>query len=296
MNGAYLDSLLAGRHAAESRQRALAADPRIRMVATRAANLRVLDTGGNRPALLLTPDGPCVIEHCLPLIEMLAPEFRVLCFDMPGFGFSYPRPDYRFGLNETGDTVIELMDALGIAQAVLAFSCANGFFAMNAAQRYPQRVSHLVLAQTPSPQAMQRWTKRIVPAPLKLPYLGQLVMAATARKFATSWFDLSLPRESAHKAAFAQQARHAVESGGCFCLASLVQSLGDCNNHDLQGVQCPTLLYCGDNDFSHKYTDFESLKDVIPQAEIRVLSGCGHFPDLERSADYASGLKQFVAA
>ncbi len=296
MNAAALDSLLALRHGQGTRERALAVDPRMRMITTSAANLRVLDTGGSLPPLLIAPDGPCVIEHYLDLIQKLAENFRVICFDMPGFGFSYPRLNYSFGLKETADALVELMDTLAVKQAVFAFSCANGFFAINLAARYPERVSHLVLAQTPSLQAMLQWTDRIVPKPIKLPFVGQAVMAVTAQRFATSWFDLSLPRESRDKPGFAEKAREAVNHGGCFCLASLVQGLARGTDAELQGVQCPTLLFYGDSDFSHKYTDFSSLNSLIPHTEALALQGCGHFPDLERSDCYAQSLSRFVSA
>ena len=296
MNGAVLDSLISSRRDVAKRKRAFAVDPRMQIVATRAANLRVLDTGGKGPVVILAPDGPCVIEHYSDLISLLSEKFRVICFDMPGFGFSYPRPIYRFGLEETAEAIIELMDYLEVPKAVLAMSCANGFFAMSTARNHPERVSHLVLAQTPSLTAMKRWTDRIVPKPIKLPYVGQLVMAATARKFSASWFDIALPRDHAEKSRFVEPAQKAVENGGCFCLASLVQGMLERDDAELRGVQCPTLLLYGENDFSHKYTDFQSLKELIPHAQIEGLVGCAHFPDLEDSQRYASRLENFVLA
>ena len=137
-----------------------------RLVPTRAGRVRCLDTGcpgDGRPCVLLTPDGPNVLEHLLPLVAQLASEARVVAFEMPGFGHSLPRAGYGHGLDEGAGVVLAVMDALGVAGATLAFSCANGFYAMRVARRAPARVRALVLAQTPSLAAMQAWARRNVP-------------------------------------------------------------------------------------------------------------------------------------
>jgi pimeloyl-ACP methyl ester carboxylesterase len=45
---------------------------------------------------------------------------------------------------------------------------------------------------------------------------------------------------------------------------------------------------------SHRHTDFKSLRDHVPSAEIIKFQECGHFPDLERPQEYASHIKRFV--
>lgn len=287
MNGALLDHWLSSLQGGQTQKRSLGRE--MALVPTSAGLLRVLDSGGDRPAILLTPDGPCVIEHYLELIETLRDSFRVICFDMPGFGFSFPGRRYRLGIEETADAIIELMDASSVSSAILAFSCANGFFALNLALRYPDRVNGLILSQTPSLDSMRRWADRIVPKPLHIPFVGQIAMAAAAKRFAGGWFDIALPRDSEQKTFFIERAQQAVSAGGRFCLASLVQGLAQGENGDVQTVDCPVLAIHGDKDFSHKHTDFSSLKTHIPHARLDTFEGCGHFPDLERQ-DHFSGL------
>jgi pimeloyl-ACP methyl ester carboxylesterase len=293
MNGVLVDTLVTsfGRTAAQKRG---AHESGLCYVQTRAAALRVSDTGGSKPALVLTPDGPCVIEHFDGLIRSFSEHFRVVCFDMPGTGFSFPNHGYRFGLAETADVFVELLDALSIPKAAFAFTCANGFFAMNLAKRYPQRVSHLVLAQTPSFACMRRWTDRNIPGLLRVPYLGQAVTAVTAEVLATRWFNRALPRGSEHKSGFVAHAQTALRSGGCFCLASLVQGMLRIQDDDVSGVRCPTLAIHGDSDFSHAQTDFRSITEPIPHAQVLRFEGCGHFPNLEQASKYADLVLRFL--
>lgn len=89
MQGANLDSIIAATRGRKTQEKSLRAE-NMKLLATQAGLLRVLDTGGPKNPLLIVPDGPCVIEHYADLIDLLSPDFRVVCFDLPGFGFSYP--------------------------------------------------------------------------------------------------------------------------------------------------------------------------------------------------------------
>ena len=257
-----------------------------RVVETHAGRIRVRDTGGKGPAIVMAPDGPNVIEHHAEVIKLLAPHARVVCFDLPGFGFSAPRPQYGHRLEEGAGAVLAVMDAVGVTEATLAFSCANGFYAIAAAKLAPQRVRHLLLAQTPGFSAMPAWTKRNVPVPLQLPVVGQLLNRAARRKLAHTWYGIAMPAKP-ERALFRETADAALQQGACFCLAGVVQGLSRADGAALAGVKQPATLLWGDSDRSHKYTLPESLHELLPRAEIRTLSGCGHFPDLEQPRTYA---------
>lgn len=293
MQGNYIDSILTFTRGRSKQERSLQSKS-MRLLTTQAGTLRVLDTGGTKQPLLIVADGPCVIEHYTDLIDLLSSDFRIVCFDLPGFGFSYPALNYDFSLSQTAEAVVELMDILNITCAALAFTCANGFVALYIAKHYPQRVSHLILGQTPSFQAMRQWDERIIPKVLHVPYIGQLIMAGLARKASASWYDIALPANTTQKTQFVKLADQILKSGGCFCLASLVQGLSRTQDAELAEVSVPTLLIYGNKDRSHRHTDFTSLRDHVPSAEIIKFQDCGHFPDLERPQEYASHIKRFV--
>jgi len=218
MQGTYLDSIIAATRGRKRQEKNLRSE-NMKLLSTQAGVLRVLDTSGHRYPLLIVPDGPCVIEHYAALIDLLSPDFRVVCFDLPGFGFSYPALSYDFSVAQTAEVIIEVMDLLHISYASLSFTCANGFFALRLAKSYPNRISHLVLGQTPSFEFMRQWNERMIPKILHIPYLGQAIVAGFARKFSSGWYDIALPHNSEHKPQFVEYADQALRSGGCFCLA-----------------------------------------------------------------------------
>jgi pimeloyl-ACP methyl ester carboxylesterase len=263
----------------------------MRWVDTTEGSLRVFDSGGEKPCIVLSPDGPNVIEHYEEIIALLTPQFRVLCFDMPGFGFSAIDSTYDHSLQLGAKAILGLMDRLGVGKATLALSCANGFYAIRVAQIAPHRVERLVLSQTPSLQAMHSWTERVVPKVLKVPLLGQLLSRVFRQKMAAAWYRIALPK-STNAEPFKNVSSHALRCGACFSLAGVVQGLlrEPTDAAHLQGIPC-TVLW-GAQDRSHKLTQPDAILHDVPDARVVVLKGCGHFPDLEDPQRFVEALLQ----
>jgi len=59
-----------------------------------------------------------------------------------------------------------------------------------------------------------------------------------------------------------------------------VQGLSAMKEADLIGCKVPTLMVWGGKDYSHRWTDKETLRD------------CGHFPELEQTDRYLELLGQ----
>lgn len=264
-----------------------------RLLDTRAGRIRVKDTGGpaSAPLVVITPDGPNVIEHHAEVIDLLSKTARVVCFDMPGFGFSAPRAGHRHTVEQGRDVVLAVLDALDIREAVLSFSCANGFYAIAAARAAPQRIRALVLAQTAGHSAMPAWTARNVPKPLQWPVAGQIVNRLARRKLAHAWYGIAMP-DSPKRREWRKTAAHALDHGGCFCLAGVVQGLSRASASELGGAKQPVTLLWGNSDRSHKHTRPDSLLELLPQARIRQFPECGHFPELEQPQAYVQAIQE----
>ena len=255
--------------------------------------VRVFDSGSKKPCVVTVPDGPNVIEHHEQLIARLSSQVRIVCFDMPGFGFSLPQKSYAHSLDQGATAVLGVLDALRIERATLAFSCANGFYAMRAAQRAPERIAGLVLSQTPSLRAMHAWTDRVIPWPVRVPVGGQVLVWLRRKKVAEGWYRVALPATTDAQP-FRETALRALQSGGCNCLAGVVQGLARENAASLCNVSVSCTMVWGTRDRSHKYTDPLSLHECIPGAAIVPFERCGHFPELEAPDRYAEILLRQV--
>lgn len=256
--------------------------------------IRVFDTKGNKPVVINVPDGPNVIEHQLALIQELSKKYRVICFEYPGMGFSYPNFNYDYSFKSGSNLLIQIMDLLGLENTTLLFSCSNGFYAIQAAIDHPNRFKHIFLSQTPSTEAMLKWTEKSIPSLLKLPIIGQLTNAVLAKKFASVWYKYALPKNNPYQLDYAQTAIDSIARGGCFCLSSLVQGLKKDGNAILNLTGTPTTLIWGSMDFTHRKTQKESIKNHIRDCEIIEFQDCGHFPELENPKSYVQLIKERI--
>jgi pimeloyl-ACP methyl ester carboxylesterase len=257
--------------------------------------IRVFDTKGNKPVIINVPDGPNVIEHQMQLIQELSKDYRVVCFEYPGIGFSYPSAKYNYSFKSGAELLLQVMDALNFQNVVLLFSCSNGFYAIEAASKSPERFKHIFLSQTPSTTALSKWTEKSIPKILNIPIIGQLANALYAPKFADIWYKYALPKDHPDRMAYASTAVNSIKNGGCFCLSSLVQGLRKDKNESLNLDHVPATLVWGAKDFSHRRTDKTSIHNHIPNCEIIEFSDCGHFPELEKTLDFRRLINEKIA-
>ena len=259
--------------------------PNIRLIETNYGKVRVLDTGENKQVIINVPDGPNVIEHHEQLIKKLSVNFRVVCFEFPGFGFSYPTPQFDYSLENSARLTLELMDILKIDRAALSFSCSNGFYAIKTTEIAPDRFTHLFLAQTPSLSAMHKWVEHTIPKIITVPVIGELTNSLMEKKFAHSWYKFALPK-GADLSQYRKIALHSLNNGSCFCLSGLVQGLSKDMNSALESLEVPSTLVWGKKDYTHRHTNPKSVLEHVNTCEVIEFEDCGHFPELENTALY----------
>ncbi len=279
MNGGYIDTIRLGKR--KIPMRTLNAQ----FIETDFGTVRVFDTQGHKPVILSAPDGPNVIEHHEELIKRLSNHFRVVCFEFPGVGFSFPTYEHDYSFVRSANIILQLMVILKIDRAALCFSCSNGFYAIKAAELAPEKFTHLFLSQTPSIHAMKAWTDRTIPKILTYPIIGQLVNSLIEKKMSRTWYKTALPK-STDKTPYEHIALAALDAGGCFCLSSLVQGLIPEQYSSFKQIMVPCTQVWGKLDYSHRRTDHTSILEHVPNCNMVVFENCGHFPELEATDNY----------
>lgn len=266
----------------------------IQLLKVSIGQIRLLDTKAGKQTILIIPDGPNIIEHYFPLVDKLRKSFRVIIFDLPGFGFSTHNGSYDYSFHKTNQLILELLDLLHLPKINLVFPCAGGFYGLSFTQTYPEKVNQLILIQTPSLGEMKKWTERIVPNYLKKPYLSQLLMPFVETKFADKWYDYALPKEI-DRSPYKAIALQGIKDGGTYCLCSLTQGISSEMNKDFRiDSTIPMTLVYGTKDFTHKNTNFESILQYHAKADLIAFENCGHFPDLEQSDKFTRLLKEKI--
>jgi pimeloyl-ACP methyl ester carboxylesterase len=121
----------------------------------------VIELGTGEP-MLLVHGGAGEAGHWLPLLPLLAEDYRVIAVDAPGHGLADPH-DFAGDLYALGARFIgEVLTTLGIERAIVAGNSMGGTFAVGFALAAPERVSQLLLIGAPAA------TTERAPLPLKL--------------------------------------------------------------------------------------------------------------------------------
>ena len=152
---------------------------RHRFITVRGVRLHVAEAGGGDPVLLLHsfPQHWHAWRHVIPL---LAGQYRLICPDWRGFGWSQAPPRGYDSAGRVAD-ILALMDVLGVRRARLVGHDWGAHAAFRLALEAPERVSHLLAVNAAHPWLAQR---RLLPqlwrfwftAFWEYPWIGRLVL------------------------------------------------------------------------------------------------------------------------
>jgi pimeloyl-ACP methyl ester carboxylesterase len=257
--------------------------PDISFLQTPAGSIRIRDSGGRFPSVIFACDGPNVLEHYDAIFELLAPSYRLICLEMPGFGFSWPSPNFDFSLQQYASIVAHAIISLGAGRATLMFPCAWSYVAFLLATQQPTLVDRLVVSQCPDWDEEQAWGRRIGinSGLIGTPVIGQLFLAMASQRVSDMWYNNALPAGKPSNT-FAEPARKVLSNGGIFCLASLSQTWSQLESPSFKVGQ-PVVVMWGGSDRTHRRSNPNSVLQYLQRGKIMVFPEAGHFPELENT-------------
>ena len=120
---------------------------------------------GSGPPVLLLHESPRSSAAFVPVIEALAERFTVIAPDTPGYGGSDPLPLHRPQIADYADALKEVLDALGLERAAVFGRHTGASIAIEFANRWPERVSGVVLDGCPAftPEEMEELVANYLP-------------------------------------------------------------------------------------------------------------------------------------
>jgi len=258
------------------------------MPATNAGGIRQfyrLDGNEDKPVAILVHS--LGTDHSLwdRQSEDLLPHFRVLRCDVRGHGATEaPAGDYTIAMLSAD--VLALADKLGIQRFALCGLSLGGMIGQWLGANTPERLTHLVLANTsarfPAPEIMEARRKAALATGMQ-----SFADAALQRGFLAESLAANPPWVASMRAVLL--ATDPVGYAGC-CAA-----IRDMNQLDLlPKVHVPTLVIGGDRDIS---TPWEGHGDVlandIPGAKA-VRLPTAHLSNLERPQEFSAAILSFL--
>jgi triacylglycerol lipase len=221
-----------------------------------------------------------------PTIPALAAGYHVLVLDQIGFGASdKPLIDYRVA------TLVDFLEAFckktGVSKATVVGNSLGGWAAMAFTLAHPERVEKLVLVDSAGYSFSPPPTREQL-----------LTLNPSTVEGAKAVLRLIFARQSWANEASAEGllARHMSNNDG-YTIDRFIDSMlrgEDFLDGKLGGIKVPTLVVWGREDRLIPLASGERFAHDIGGAQMKVLDGCGHIPQLDCAGEFNAALLKFL--
>jgi len=229
----------------------------------------------------------------VPMLPYVAAQFHLILIDIRGHGQS-GKPECCYNRLDFAYDIKLLLDALHLPKADFVGHSLGTIIIQTFAEYWPERTGRIVLISS---------TGGMPPdAPKKPP---QFDFAAAIRNlkepieadspFMIAWWDSPTPVDPDF---IARERKDAAAIPLRVWLAVLDQTLAGDNYADLQRtlprLKAPTLLIWGSKDTIMEEPMRKSLRDALPNAQVKIFAGLGHNPFWEDPAGVARVINAFL--
>jgi 3-oxoadipate enol-lactonase / 4-carboxymuconolactone decarboxylase len=240
-----------------------------------------------RPVLILSHS--IGTDHAMWELQVtdLLSHFQVLRYDIRGHGAS-DTTEGEYSIEMLGEDVLGLAGVLGISKFAFCGLSLGGAIGQWLASRAPERVTHLVLANT-SPQfgPPSNWETRI--KSVRTGGMAAIVDMVMERFFSPP----TLSKNSPHAASIRSVLLGTDPMGYIGCCAALRDVD---HGASLQQIKAPTLVIDGRHDVSTPWSGHgERLAREIPGAKALHLAAA-HLSNIEQPRSFTTALFEFVLA
>lgn len=251
-----------------------------------------LESGNGEPVVLIHGSGPGVTAYAnwRLTIPDLARHHRVLAPDMVGFGYSERPEAISYGVQTWADQVVGLLDALSLERASLVGNSFGGAIALRVAVQHPDRVDRLVLMGSigvpfPITDALDTvWGYE----PSLGAMHGLLDVFAYSRKLVSD--ELA---EVRYRASIEPGFQEAFSSMFPAPRQRHVDAMAT-PDEKIAALPHETLIIHGREDRVIPMRTSLRLLQLIDRSQLHVFGQCGHWTQIERSAEFNRLLDEFL--
>ena len=241
---------------------------------------------------------PVVLLHGFPLCrQMWAPQmtaladagYRVICPDLPGFGES-PSLAGPASMSNYADTIIALLDELGIDQAVVGGMSMGGYVLLDLVERYPQRFLGAMFLVT-------RAAADDAAGKQKRTMMVEQVEGGNVLTIPETFVPVLFAEETSRKnPLLISQVRQWVEStpsSGLIGGLVAMRERGDAVSK-LPAFALPALVVGAAQDLAVPPEHSQVLAEGLPNALLKIIPGAGHMANLEQPELFNAALLDFL--
>jgi pimeloyl-ACP methyl ester carboxylesterase len=257
--------------------------------------LRVRDTGPkDAPAVILLHGFGSSLETWEGWAKPLSHSYRVIRFDLPGFGLSGPDPAGDYSDARTVVVLGALMDALAVKRADLVGNSLGGKIAWLFAADHPARVDKLVLV-SPDGFASPGFEYG---KPAKVPAVAGILPYVLPTGLVRMSLRPAYADDAALTPAVVTRYRDMMLAPGIrgAIVARMQQVMLRPPEPVLSRIQAPTLLLWGEEDGMIPFANAADYMKWIPNCRIAALPKLGHVPMEEAPERSLAPVQAFLAS
>ena len=294
----------------EVHARQLAAPPTGRFVKAWDVELYVQEAGpaDGPPVLFIHGLGAWSETWRETLTDLASAGYRAIAIDIPPFGYSERPGDAQYSTEAQSRRILALVDALRLRDTVLVGHSFGGRATMEAALQAPEHWRALVLVdvalglqeeQVESYSGPLAWLmgstvarETLVAATATNPLLTREIL----KRFTARHEVLTPARVAIYQMPFVLL--HTTESFGDWAAAFLDTTVRprSADPSAYRSLQLPALVLWGDQDGVTPLEQGRHLAQLLPRAQLRVLSGIGHIPQIEDITSFNRTLREYLDA
>jgi pimeloyl-ACP methyl ester carboxylesterase len=254
-------------------------------VETRGARLRVRDEGSG-PAVVLLHGWAFDLDIWQPQTEVLTAQYRVICFDRRGFGFSTGDPSV---LDDVGD-LFALLDRFQVGRAAFVGASQAARVVLRAALAAPERCACLVIDG--APDVMNEGERSLTTEEIPIASYRALARRGKLDAVRAEWEKHPLTQLHTEDAAIRSRLCQIVRRYPGRDLLRPAASLAPPLGPQLSEIAAPTLVISGEDDAPIRL-QAAALIALRLRARRVTVPGAGHLPNLDRPGFYNHLLVQF---
>jgi 3-oxoadipate enol-lactonase len=222
------------------------------------------------------------------IAPQLSQSFRVIVPELPGFGRSQA---VKGGLADVADRMAEAVkDGAGGDEAIVLGNGYGGFVALQMAIRHPNIATKLVLADCGAAFSEPgRDAFRNMAAASRAKGLSAITDVAMRRLFAPEFQEQHPELMRDRREAFLRTDPEVLQAA-CAQLAELDL------RPQLREVKMPVLVLVGEHDEATPPPMSHELAAGLPQAQLKIIPGCAHVPQLQAPEVFLDAIGDFLAA
>ena len=258
--------------------------------------IHYIDTGAGR-TLLFVHGNPVWSFEYRAVIKALAPYFRCIAVDLPGFGLSVAAPGFSYLPSAQSGLLAQLIEGLDLRDYSVVVQDWGGPIGLSAALAAPGRLAGVVISNT------WAWPVNGDPGFEKFSSLMGGPIGRLGSKYLNTFVNVILPvshkrRKLSHlEKVHYRKALPAGRRDPTWILPKQIIAshdfLADLEVRLPELSALPALIVWGDKDDAFQAPELARWQQLLPTATTVVLSGVGHFAPSEAPSEFSNAIREW---